>query len=152
MANDEKPLRDERGRLLPGHGGLPGAGRPKGSRSLNDDLRRILQEDPEVSVIEKLCEAYDLGDDVRAQLELCGDKLEAIALLTAHRALHGSLDAFKEIFDRLEPKARRNELSGPGGGPIPVAGAVANLSDNEAEARYHALVAGPAGAGVDDEE
>ena len=44
--SENKPKRDEKGRLLPGNSGNP-AGRPKGSFSIKDRVRQWLEENPE---------------------------------------------------------------------------------------------------------
>nr|WP_311529415.1 hypothetical protein [uncultured Ralstonia sp.] len=42
LVDDGKPARDERGRLLPGHKGLPGAGRPSGLAQ-SEKIRALLE-------------------------------------------------------------------------------------------------------------
>lgn len=46
-SNSPKIERDALGRILPGQGGLPGAGRPKGSISIKDKVRQYLEDNPE---------------------------------------------------------------------------------------------------------
>jgi hypothetical protein len=52
---EEKPLRDEHGRFVPGHPGNS-PGRPKGSITIKGRIKQILEEDPKR--FEELCKFY----------------------------------------------------------------------------------------------
>src|SRR5262245_25663815 len=102
------PDRDPAGRFAPGNPGGPG--RPKGSRSLTDFLRRVLAEAPKAQVIESLTAKFNLPPSVIADLELCECAEEMQARLLIWRGLHGDNEAWREIGDRVDPKVRKADV------------------------------------------
>ena len=136
----EAETRDEKGRFLEGSPGGPG--RPKGSKSLSDALRRRLKAGLGEDELVKMMEVFDLTDAQREMLNSMENRLDVLAELLILRALSGNLDTFKEIFDRLDPKPRRTEISGPGGGPVRSIAAPVDIGEAEAERAYHDALRG----------
>ena len=132
------------GQFLPGHKLSPSKG-----YEINTPvkmLKRILKGRPLVGGVERAIEVLDIPDDIAAELRESENQMEVLMRLAAYRAMSGSWDAWREIMDRVAPKPRAVELSGPGGGPIESIAAVVQLGDDDAAARYQALL----GAGADD--
>ena len=84
-----------------------------------------------------------MPEDMRAELLALPDRLELCAALYGWAACGGDKEAFKEVFDRLAPKPRRLEHSGPGGEPIRTASvaAVASVDGDDAREFYMGLLA-----------
>lgn len=70
-----KPLRDALGRVLPGHGGLPGAGRPKG-KSQSELVRHLIEPHRE-ALITRALELTKSDDPFAAAnaLRICLERL-----------------------------------------------------------------------------
>ncbi len=134
--------RDERGKFAAGNRIGRGHGRPPGSKSLTDSLARQLQGPFGADVLDSMIEAYEVPDSLAAELRELPNRLDALALIKIWQAARGNLMAFQEIFDRLAPKPRRTEISGPGGGPVRQLSLVKDLSEAEAEELYRRAMAG----------
>jgi hypothetical protein len=69
------PVRDEQGRLLPGHPGLPGSGRPRGTSQ--SDLVRKLIEPHRQALIERALKLTESADPFAAAngLRICLERL-----------------------------------------------------------------------------
>lgn len=107
------------------------AGRKKGSRSLNDALRRRLQRPLTRAELEGLVVEYDLPKTLADALFLAEDRLDALAEIIIHKAMTGNVATFQEIFDRLAPKKASIELSG---GPAPIRLVAVGQGGDEAQA------------------
>lgn len=114
----QAPERDTQGRFQKGSSGNP-SGRPKGGGPLVRRFRDILESPPTLEMCIEAGDVLNLRDEEAAALcgrfETFGDLL---AHVTALRALRGTVDFLREIGDRVDPKPRRVEVSGPGGGPM----------------------------------
>lgn len=127
------------GQLQPGHSGLPGSG-PKRDSPLAT-FRRALRKKPLPGELDRMIVAFEIPEDVAAELRLCENGMEAMVMLAMHRAHTGSWDAWREIMDRVAPKPRAVELSGPGGGHIQTAAAVSvQVTDGDAARQYQDLI------------
>ncbi len=75
MTDEVMPIRDERGHFLPGHGGLPGAGRPKGRSQ--SELVRVLIEPHRVVLIERALALTQSADPFAAAnaIRICLERL-----------------------------------------------------------------------------
>ncbi len=136
------PDRDEAGRWLPGSSGNV-RGRPKGLRSLTEDLYRILGEAPTADELQALYDAVDIPLGLQAVIDMAGDRQEALARQIVYRAFIGSWAALEQVGGRIDPIPARTELSGPGGGPIVSAGLqLAGSAPPDAQAVYLGLVRG----------
>ena len=102
LTRENKPKRDEKGRLLPGNTANP-AGRPEGSISVVSAIKKKLQECPEGKekpylhyLVEKIMKKAVIDDDV---------------------------SMIKDIIDRVDGKpTQRNEHTGADGGAILING------------------------------
>lgn len=91
IKNSEKiVLRDERGRILPGQGALPGAGRPSGSLDFKTKWLRVL---------DKLAEKKGIPVD---------DLEEQLFATAFSQAVSGSFNFYKDIQDRVYGKVTEN--------------------------------------------
>jgi len=78
-------------------------------------------------------------------------KMELICRIMVDRVLFGgSLEAFREVADRVDPKPRRVELTGRDGTPVLTRALTADVPEAEAAALYRALVEGADPAATDD--
>lgn len=120
----------------PGMSGNPG-GRPK-RRSFSEDAYDILMADLDET------DRTELAKLLRVEIDDLGkvDTQRFIAAVMVSRAKRGDMDAFREIFDRRDPKPRRVEISGRGGAPIAAAIAAGRLSETEAADVYRSLIEG----------
>lgn len=136
----EKPDRDARGRFLPGQSGNP-AGRPPGRGALTRAWIGQLGEAPTDQQYAQAAATAGLEPGEVPRQETVADLL---AWLRTWEALRGNLDSFREIGDRVDPKPRRVEVSGPGGGPLrgSIGGAPSDDERREAEGFYDELEPG----------
>lgn len=134
------------GRFLPGNEAGKGHGRPKGAKSLSDTFRHMLESEPPPGLVEmakaRTVQRFNLGElppDLDLMFDMAPTVRDLLACLRVVEATE-NLDSFREIGDRLDPKPRRNELSGPGGEPI----RYVPVDSDDAEAIYNAMVQGAA--------
>ena len=131
-----RPRRDSAGRWLPGCSGNP-AGRQDGRPKLSDVLRRMSAEPPEE--LHYATAAAVLGLE-RCLVPVVERLVDLYAWVESIRGL-ASVDAFREVFDRLDPKPQRVDLT-TGGAPLraPVpAGRPENAERDAAEDFYDEL-------------
>ena len=121
-------------------GGSGGPGRPKGSRSLSDALRHIMQGEFGKDVLDACIKKRAMPKSLATQLRKMTNMHEAFAVLTIWDAAQGDLARFQEIYDRLDSKKRALEVSG--GAPIKLVAAETELSAEDAEALYRAALRG----------
>lgn len=102
MANEENLIP-----FKPGQSGNP-AGRPKGSKNLSTNLREMLEvEIDTLDPVKKIQVKKKIGDVLNLKL--------------IQSALQGNLSALKEIYDRIEGKAKEHvEIETPGDQKITV--------------------------------
>ena len=137
MADETSPdgkkiTRDASGRILAGSGALNPGGRPKSGGPFTRRFRHILEQPATPDLCEAAADVLGLTDpgEITALIEKFPTFGDLLAHCTARRALHGQVDFMREIGDRVDPKPRRIEVSGPGGGPV--RGAIAG-SQSEGE-------------------
>ncbi len=127
----------------------PGAsGNPKGRtkrRTLSEDLFEMGQHGLPEEWRKEICGILDLDPEKPVDLR----KLEnltlqqtAAAMLFVRALRDGNMTAFTEIFDRLDQKPKRVEVTGRDGGPIQAQVAASDLSDDDAAAIYKRLIDG----------
>ncbi len=121
----------------PGQSGNP-AGRKKG-RLLSEDLRTLLKYG--------VPEAWQ--KDVAALLgvkpaQLKGLRIQELvaAVLVRQAVVDGERGAMQEIYDRLDPKPKRIEISGRDGTPVRATLLAAKMTEEEAASGYRALLEG----------
>lgn len=127
----------------PGQSGNPN-GRPK-RRTLTEDLAEIGRHGTPKEWLRDAATALGLDpDSPEGAKTLEGLTIQqAFAASLYRRALRdGNLGAAAEIFDRLDPKPKRVEISGRDGAPIQGHVAVSDLSDEDAAVIYKQLVDG----------
>jgi hypothetical protein len=135
------PNHERNGDFAKGNKAAVGYGRPRKSRSINDYLRRALAETPTPEAVRFLCDTFGVPPDMRMDIETSENVEECITRIILWRAQTGDMEAFKEIFDRRDPKPRRLEVTGRDGGPI--AALTAEVSPDEAARVYHAALDTP---------
>lgn len=123
----EDPGRNPDGSFRKGYSGNP-FGKPRG-RNFQTHLREALQrvgtnKAREVAAARVGCDPSDIPEDVVTFEDL-------MAWVAAMLAVAGNHEFWREFGDRVAPKPRRVEVSGPGGGPVRQ---TITQSDNPAEA------------------
>lgn len=85
--------------------------------------------------------AINSDDESAEQLIIPQDRRQTLADLLCFcneiSALGGGIDWFKEIGERVDPKPRRIEISGPGGGPVRAAIGAVTDAERLAATEYH---------------
>lgn len=91
-----------------------GPGRPKGSKSISDSLKRILESKHAVVKI-TLANGQEKVWDLKSETKLA----DAIAMAQVIEAMKGKTNAFNAISDRIEGKPQSNlKLEGDAAMPI----------------------------------
>ncbi len=116
----KKITRDKKGRIVAGSGALNPGGRPKGGGPLTKRFRGLLEDPPTPDLCEAAADVLGLTnpDEIAALCVRFPTFGDLLAHVCARRALHGSVEFLRELGDRVDPKPRRIEVSGPGGGPV----------------------------------
>lgn len=140
--------RSAKGQWLPGTSGNP-RGRPKGLRTLTEDLHRVLGEPATADELDALYQALEIPPGLQSLIDFAADRQEAFARALAFRALTGHWQAIDEVFGRLDPKPRAIELSGRDGGPI-TGLQLGGGSSEDARDAYMAMVRGETPGGGDE--
>lgn len=128
------------GKLVPGTAKIPGSGLQKDSPL--SVFRRALRGKPLPGDLDRMIEAFEIPEDAAAELRRVENGMEAMVQLCLHRAYSGSWEAWQQIMDRVAPKPKAVELSGPGGGPVQSVGVQAQVSSSDAARQYQLLLAG----------
>jgi hypothetical protein len=112
FTSDSKPLRNEKGQLLPGQTANP-YGRPIGSVSIVTELRKRLQEIP--------------TGEKRAYIDLFVDRIMEKAMV------EGDVAIMRDLIDRIDGKpAQSVDMTTNGKDlPTPILGGVAHQTDAE---------------------
>ena len=115
--SENKPKRDENGRLLPGGTANPN-GRPKGAVSVTEAIKRILQKElPEATNEEK-----------RTYLDQIVQKI-------MDKALSGDEKMLKNIWNYIDGMPQQSTDITSGGKPIPILGNVPINTSNEEDSQ-----------------
>jgi hypothetical protein len=125
--------------------GIRAGGNPSGrpTKRAASVFRDIAHEQP--TELERKAIAEALGftsvDEVPDYFE---SFIECVWWMRKQQAVRGHDEAIRDFLDRANPKPRRMEVSGPGGGPLRGAITVARPSDAEAAAsrQYYEELAG----------
>ena len=121
--------RNERGQYLPGVSGNP-KGKPPGGGPLTRRWRLIMEMPPGEEHIKEAAKTLGVETQTLVFYQTIGDLIAHVIMV---QALRGSIESLREVGDRIDPKPKRIEISGPGGGPV--RGAVTGAqSDDEREA------------------
>lgn len=146
--NSEDFARDDKGRFAFGN---KGGGRKRGMRRLTEDLFRILGEVATNAELNAMYDALEIPEGLRAVIDFSENRQEAFARTLVYRMMMGSWAATNQIGDRIDPRPKALELSGPGGTPIRAAGVALTgpVSSDDAAAAYHSLRRGEEPADAD---
>lgn len=134
------PARDSMtGQWLPGHSGNPGHHGPRRQRKFfRSAVRRMFNAPGGITDFMRQYASEALGIPVEQIPVEIETPAELAIWVMGVRACGGNIDAFREFADRLDPKPRRVELSGPDGSPVRAAlSAVRSTEEQEAAQRYY---------------
>jgi len=123
-----------------------------------DDLNQIMSDrfhssDPRAMVIARGFAARALNMDESDIPEEHNTPAKLHAWVQSILACAGGIEHSREIYDRLAPKPKRVEVSGPGGGPIRQAITTGDdpMGKRAAEQYLEEISLGPAGAALADD-
>lgn len=136
--------RDSKGRWKPGTPGNPnGSSQAARTRtSLTAAMRKLLTRQVGADELRMMTENFGLTRRQKRFLARCENRQEVLAELLIIRSMGGNLATFQEVFDRLDPKPKRTEISGPGGAPVRALVGAYDLDEASAEAAYRSALAG----------
>ena len=140
--------RDDSGRWAPGASGNP-KGRPKGIRSLTNDLHTILGETATGDELEAMYVALEIPEGLRGLIDAAENRQQAYAMALVYRMMAGSWQGAEQVYGRLDPIPKRQEISGPGGGPLISASVAVAIAPGDAQGAYLALLRGEEPVDVD---
>ena len=132
-------------------GSNPRIGRPR-KKKFSEVVAAVLERSLTKAQLRKI--EKRIGGKLSELQEGDTSRIEALAVVFVEQALAGSLESFREIADRVDPKPRRLEISGRDGAPVATAIIARGMTDEEAAAAYQSMIDGarPADGDAQDSE